>query len=324
MRLKRHAMHVIAALAVVFAADGISQTYPQRPVRLVIPFVAGSGTDVIGRLLAQRVSESWGQSIIVDNRGGAAGNIAAEHVAKSPPDGYTILLGNIATHGSNPSLYKKLPYDPIQDFAPVTLLASIPPVVAVHPSIPARNMRELIALARAHPGELNYAGAGIGSGSHLAGELLKLVAKINMQYVPYKGSGQALAAMLGGETSMMFTSMLSVAPYHQSRRVRVLAVSGNKRLPMAPDIPTMAEAGVRAYDVEFWYGLLVPRATPAPIIARLNESFVKVLSEKDTRDKLIAQGAQVYGNTPEQFADFIRRDIAKWANVTKSAGIPQI
>lgn len=322
MRSLSRTLQVILAFAFVVATDCGAQAYPQRPIRFIVPFVAGSGTDVIARMVAQKLSESWPQSIIIDNRGGAAGNIGAEVVAKAAPDGYTILLGNIATHGINPSLYKKLPYDPIQDFAPITLLASVPPVLVVHPSVPAKNMRELVALAKARPGQLNYGGAGIGSGSHLAGELLKSMAKIDLVHVPYKGSGQSLAALLTGEISMVFTGVLSVAPYLEVGRVRALAVSGNKRLAIAPNVPTMAEAGLPGYDVEFWYGVLAPRGTPAPIVAKLNEGFVKVLSEKHTRERLLSQGAQIYGNTPEQFAEFIRREIQKWDKVTKSAGIP--
>jgi tripartite-type tricarboxylate transporter receptor subunit TctC len=293
-------------------------------VRFVVPFVAGSGTDVIARVVAQRVSESWSQAIVIDNRGGAAGNIGAEVVAKSAPDGYTILLGNIATHGINPSLYKKLPYDPIADFAPITLLVSVPPLLVVHPSIPARNMKELVALAKARPGQLNYGGAGIGSGSHLAGELLKVTAKIDIVHVPYKGSGQSLTALLTGEISMVFTGILSIAPYLEGGRLRALGVSGNKRLAMAPDVPTMAEAGLPGYDVEFWYGVLAPRATPPAIVAKLHDGFVKALNEKDTRERLLGQGAQIYGNTPEQFAEFIVQEIRKWDRVTRNAGIPAI
>lgn len=324
MRSWSRALQVILVSAFVVATDCGAQAYPQRPIRFIVPFVAGSGVDVVARLVGQKLSESWPQSFIIENRAGAAGNIGAEVVARAAPDGYTILLGNIATHGINPSLYKKLPYDPIQDFAPVTLLTSVPPVLVVHPSVPAKNLRELVALAKARPGQLNYGGAGVGSGSHLAGELLKSMAKIDLVHVPYKGSGQSLAALVTGEVSMVLTGILAVAPYLKTGRLRALAVSGNKRLTVAPEVPTMAEAGLPGYDVEFWYGVLAPRGTPAAIVAKLNEGFVNVLKEKDTRERLLSQGAQVYGNTPEQFAEFIRREIQKWNRVTKSAGIPRI
>jgi tripartite-type tricarboxylate transporter receptor subunit TctC len=323
MRLPIRALQFAFVSTFVLAAECGAQAYPQRPVRFIVPFVAGSGTDVIARLVAQKVSENWPQTIIIDNRGGAAGNIGAEVVAKSAPDGYTILLGNIATHGINPALYKKLPYDPIQDFVPVTLLASVPPLIVVHPSVPAKTLRELIALSKSRPGQLNYGGAGIGSGSHLAGELLKFMANIDLVHVPYKGSGQSLAALLTGEISMVFTGILSIAPYLETGRVRALAVSGEKRLAMAPNVPTMAEAGLPAYSMEFWYGVLAPRGTPPAIIARLNEVFAKALADKDTRERLASQGAQIYGNTPEQFAAFIRTELAKWQKVTRAAGIPQ-
>lgn len=322
MRLLLVSLKVFTIFAFVLTGEGIAQGYPDRPVRFIVPFVAGSGTDVIARLVGQKVAEIWGHSIVVDNRGGAAGNLGAELVAKSAPDGYTILLGNIATHGINPGLYKKLPYDPIRDFAPVTLLASVPPVLVVHPSVPARSLRELIALAKARPGELNYGGAGIGSGSHLTGELLNSLAKIHLVHVPYKGSGQSLTALLTGEISMVFTGVLSVSPFIKAGRLRALGVSGNKRLAIAPEVPTMAEAGLPGFDVDFWYGVLAPSGTPAAILTKLNDGFVKALGDKDTRERLANQGAQIYGNTPEQFAAFIRAEIQKWGKVIKSAGIP--
>jgi tripartite-type tricarboxylate transporter receptor subunit TctC len=323
MPLLSISLKVFTISAFIIAGESIAQgVYPDRPVRFIVPFVAGSGADVIARLVGQKVTEMWGHAIVVDNRGGAAGNLGADLVAKSAPDGYTILLGNIATHGINPGLYKKLPYDPIRDFAPVTLLASVPPVLVVHPSIPARSVRELIALAKARPGELNYGSAGIGSGSHLTGELLNSLAKIHLVHVPYKGSGQSLTALLTGEVAIVFTGVLSASPFVKSGRLRALGVSGNKRLAIAPEVPTMAEAGLPGFDVDFWYGVLAPSGTPAAIVTKLNEGFVKVLGNKDTRERLENQGARVYGDTPEQFAAFIRAEIQKWDKVIKSAGIP--
>lgn len=323
MRWAFRTLEVILVSALVLIGDAAAQGYPDRPVRFIVPFVAGSGSDVIARLVAQKLTEIWGHSIVVDNRGGAGGNIGADMVAKSAPDGYTILLGNAATHGSNPSLYKKLPYDAIRDFAPITLLASVPSIMAVHPSVPAGTLREFIALAKSRPGEVNYGGSGIGTSSHLAGQLLNSLAKINLVYIPYKGSGQSLIALLTGEVSMVFTGVLPVAPYIKTGRLRALGVSGNKRLAMMPDVPTMAEAGpFSSFDIDVWYGVLAPNGTPAAIVAKLNEGFVKVLGEKDIRERLENQGAQIYGNTPEQFATFIRAEIQKWDKVIKGAGIP--
>lgn len=307
--------------ALVLINDCGAQGYPEQPIRLVVPFAPGSGTDVIGRLVSQKLAEIWRHTIVVDNRAGAAGNIGADVVAKAAPDGYTILLGNIATHGTNPSLYKKLPYDAIRDFAPITLLSSDSPVLVVHPSVPAKNLREFIALAKARPGELNYGGAGIGSGSHLAAELLSSLAKIKLVHVPYKGSGQFLTALVAGEISMGFTGMLSISPFIKGGRLRALAVSGNKRLAIAPEVPTLAEAGVPGFAVDFFYGVLAPSGTPAAIIAKLNEGFVRALREKQVREHLENQGSQLYGSTPEQFAAFIRAEIQKWDKVIKSAGI---
>ena len=300
----------------------IDRAYPAKAVRLVVPFGPGSGADIIGRLIAQKLSERWQQAVVIDNRAGASGNIAAELVAKSASDGYILLLGNIATHGINPALYgKKLAYDALADFAPVTLLAKAPDVLVVHPSLPVKTVSELIALARAKPGKLNFGSSGTGSGGHMPAELLKSATGIDIVHVPYKGSGQSLTALLSGEVAIVFTGTLSVLAHIRSGRMRALAVSSDKRTTVLPEVPTMAEAGVTGYEADLWFGVLAPAKTPNTIVAALNAAANAALGAPDIKARLLEQGAEIAGGTPDQFAAFSKAEIAKWTTVIKVAGI---
>jgi tripartite-type tricarboxylate transporter receptor subunit TctC len=301
--------------------DGaIGQAYPTKPVRMIVPFPAGGATDIVGRLIAQKLSESWGHQVIVDNRGGAGGTIGSELAAKSPPDGYTILVGTSSTHAIAPSLYGKLGYDPVRDFAPVTLIANATILLAVHPSVPARNVRELIALAKRQPNALSFASSGNGGISHLVGEHFKSVAGIQMLHVPYKGDTPALVDLASGQVHLMFGTAVSFLPYVKSRRLNALAVTSPKRSPIVPDVPTVGESGLPGFEALQWFGILAPTGTSRDLIARLNGDIVKTLRLPDVRERMVALGAEVVGSSPEQFASFQKADAAKWARVVKESG----
>jgi len=301
--------------------DGaLGQTYPAKAVRMIVPFPAGGATDIVGRLVAQKLSESWGHQVIVDNRGGAGGTIGSEVAAKSPPDGYTILVGTSSTHAVAPSLYTKLGYDPVRDFAPVTLIANATILLAVHPSVPARNVRELIALAKRQPNALSFASSGNGGISHLVGEHFKSVAGIDMLHVPYKGDTPALVDLASGQVHLMFGTAVSFLPYVTSRRLNALAVTNPKRSPIVPDVPTVAESGLPAFEALQWFGVLAPAGTPREIIARLNGDITKTLRLPDVRERMATLGAEIVGSSPEQFASFQKADAAKWAKVVKQSG----
>lgn len=302
-------------------AAGKIQGYPEKPIRFVVPFTPGSGVDIVARLLGQKLGESWKQSVVVDNRSGAGGTIGTEIVARAVPDGYTILMGNLATHGINPNLYRKLPYDAIRDFAPVTQVADVTNVLVVHPSLPVKSMQELIALARSRPGSINYGSGGAGSGAHLAAELFKSTAGVNMVHVPYKGVGLAMNDLLGGQIQLMFSNLLSSLPHVKAGKLRALAVTTAKRSSAAPDLPTIAEAGLRGYEAANWFGVLAPAATPKQVVAKLNGDIVKVLQMPDVRNRLSSQGADPVGSTPQQFAAYIKAEIARWKTVIRNAGI---
>ena len=308
-------------LSVAVPAAVYAQTWPTKPVRMIIPFPPGGTTDILARVAAQKLSEALGQQVVPDNRAGAAGNIGTELVAKAPPDGYTLVTAPGSTLTIHPSLYAKLGFDPLKDFAPITILAAVPNLLVVHPSLPARNVKELIALAKAKPGQLNYASTGAGQSTHLSMELFKTMAGVKITHVPYKGSAPAVTDLLGGHVSLMFDNMPSALPHVKAGKLRALAVSSLKRSPSAPEIPPVAESGLPGFEVSVWFGVLAPAATPKPILERLNQVLVKALQAPDVRERLASQGAEPVGNTPEQFTQQMKRDLAKWAKVVKDADI---
>jgi tripartite-type tricarboxylate transporter receptor subunit TctC len=304
-----------ATAASAFAAD-----YPTKPIRLVVPFAAAGTTDFLARAIAQKLGQNLGTTVIVDNRPGAGGNIGSDIVAKSDPDGYTLLLGTVGTHAINASLYKKMPYDTVKDFAPITLVASVPNIVVVNPSVPAKSIKELLALAKSKPGQLSFASSGNGSSIHLSGELFKSMAGVDMLHVPYKGSGPAVADLVGGQVNLMFDNMPSSLPHVKSGRLRAIAVTSAKRSPAAPDLPTIAESGVPGYEAVAWFGVLAPAGTPPAIVKKLNAEIIKVLKSPDVAERLSSQGAEPVSNTPEQFSAYIKSEMAKWAKVIKASG----
>jgi tripartite-type tricarboxylate transporter receptor subunit TctC len=313
---------LLAGIALACVASGAAaQAYPAKPVRIVVPFPAGGNADIFARMHAQKLSEAWGQPVVVDNRAGAAGIIGSQLVAKSPADGYTLLLGTTGTHTTNPAVYAKLPYDPLKDFAPVSNLADSPFLLVVHPSVPAYSLRELIALAKSRRGQLNYASFGTGSSAHLAGEMLRSMARIEIVHVPYKGGPPALTDLIGGHVALMFNSLPAVIPQVKSGKLRALALAADKRAPALPDMPTFAEAGLRDFEAGSWYGVLAPAGTPRDIIARLHAETVRILALPDVRQRFATEGATPLGNSPEEFAEQIRKDHARWAKVAKDAGI---
>ena len=295
-----------------------AQQYPSKPVRLVVPFPPCGPTDVVSRLLAPKLAELLGQQIVVENRGGSGGMIGTEQVAKAVPDGYTIIMGTIGGLAVAKSLNPRLGYDTLRDLAPITQSVSVTSILIVHPSVPAKNVRELLAIAKSSPGKLNYASSGNGTVTHLAGELLKLLGKVSIVHVPYKGGAPALTAIMSGEVDMSYENSLIITPYIRSGRVRALAVTGATRSKLLPDLPTIAET-LPGYNASGWYGLLAPAATPKPIIARLHVEAAKALHSPDIVAKLASQGAEPVGNTPEEFTAFIRSEISKWANLVKAA-----
>jgi len=310
---------IVKWLAFVLVAGSVSiacaQNYPVKPVRFIAPFPPGGSTDFLARIVALKISEAMGQQVVVENRGGAGGTIGVEAAARAAPDGYTIVMGHIGTFGVNPTLYPKLPYDAIKSFAPITLLAMVPNAMVVHPSLPARSVKEFVALARAKPKQLLYGSGGNGSAAHLAAAYFELLAKVQLIHVPYKGTGPALIDLVAGQTSMMITGMPAVMPHVRSGRLRLMAVGTDKRLAQFPDLPTIAEAGVPGYDATQWYGVLAPAATPRDIVMKLNTEMKKALALPDVREKLAADGTVPVGNTPEEFGAHIRAEIARWAPV---------
>ena len=307
----------IAAYSIAAGA----QAYPSKPVRLIVTFAAGGGADFMGRLIGQKLAESFGQSVVIDNRAGAGGAIGNEAVAKAAPDGYTLLLGAAGPLVIAPWLYAKLPFDTVKDFAPVTLLATVPFALTVHPSVPAKTVKELIALARANPGKLNYGSSGAGGAPHLAGELMKSMAKIEMVHVPYKGLAPAITDLIGGQLELIFADVNLVNPHIQSGRLRGLAVTGAQRSPIMPALPTVSEAALPGYQAGTWYGLLAPAHTPRDVIARLNSETNRLLATAEVKERFATQGAEPAGNSPEQFASFIKSELDKWANVIRAANV---
>jgi tripartite-type tricarboxylate transporter receptor subunit TctC len=298
-----------------------AQNYPVKAIRIVVPFPAGGIADIFARTIGGKLNEAWGQQVVVDNRPGAGGNIGAEIVAKSPPDGYTLVMGSIGTHAVNVSLFSKLPYDPVRDFTPVALVMEADGLLVLHPSVPVRSVKELIALAKTRPGQIAYASAGNGTASHLAGELFKLTAKIDLVHIPYKGNVPAITDLVGGQTSLLFATMPTVMPMVQAGRLKALAVTGAVRSPAAPELPTIAETGLPGFEVTNWIGLFAPAGTPREIVSRLNAEANRTMQQPEIRTRLTNEGAKFTARTPEEFGAFVKAEIAKWAKVVKSAGI---
>lgn len=294
--------------------------YPKQPLTLVVPFPAGGPTDAMARLLAQKLTERLGQQVVIDNRGGAGGVIAAELVARAPADGYTLFFGTTGTMSINPSLYKKLRYDPVKDFAPVSLMATTMNVLVVSPGVPAKSLAELVQLAKSKPGELAYGSAGNGSSNHLSGELFKSIAGVQVSHVPYRGSAPAMIDLLGGRLAMMFDTIAVQTQNIAAGKVRALAVTGPKRSPLLPEVPTAQEAGLKGFDVTIWFGVLAPAGTPTPIIERLNREVVAVMATDEMRKRMQADGAEARTTTPAEFAALIKQDTAKWTPVVKASG----
>lgn len=305
-----------AASILAAAGHAAAQGYPVKPIRMIVPSAPGGSVDTLARIVAQKMTESLGQQVIVENRSGSGGVVGTELVAKAAPDGYTLLMA-YGSHVINPSLYRKLPYETVRDFAPITQVAVQPLMVNIHPSLPARTVKELIALARKRPGEVFFASGGTGSSVHLAAALFLTTARVEMTHVPYKGGGPAMTGVLSGEASVMFPTMQSVMPLVRTGRLRALAISITTRSPALPEIPTIAEAGVPGYDATGWYGMLAPAGTPEAAIDRLHAGVVKILAAPELKQRLAAEGAIAVGNTPAQFDRFIRDEIGKWAKIIR-------
>ena len=316
----------VVALAAVVAAPapaatiGAVPTYPSKPVRFVIAFAPGGPSDILTRLLGGKLAESFGQPFVFDNRPGAGGNIAGEITAKSPADGYTLLMGNNSILATNAALYKNMGFDPVKDLAPVTLVASQPNILVVHPSVPAKSVKELVAYAKAQAGKLNYASSGSGAAAQLAAELFNSMTGVAMTHVPYKGAGPALIDVLAGQCQVMFATALSVQPYLQSNRLRPLAVSTARRMPTLPELPTVAEAGVPGFEATTWHGVVAPAGTPPAVIAKLHDEISRILRMPDISTRLSTQGAEIIGGAPPAFAAYIQREIPKWTKVIKDSG----
>ena len=317
MKTIAHGLLAIAALA---SASAFAQSFPSKPVRLVVPFPAGGGSDVIGRIVAQKLGDRFGQQVVVDNRAGAGGSIGTEAVVKAAPDGYTIVLASTSEIAINPGLYSKLSYDTVKDLAPVGMVASTPMVVIIHPSLPVKNVKDLMALAKAKPGEINVASAGTGTITHLSGELFRSMTKVTWTHVPYKGAPPALTDLASGQVQVMFSSLPAAMAFIKSGRVKPIAVSSLARAAALPEAPTVIESGIAGYDVEYWYGIFAPAATQRDALARLSDEVAAVIKLPDTINNLANQGAAPGRFAPPQFADFVKTEVAKWGGVVKSSG----
>ena len=319
----RYAFRYFTSTFVLLCATATvaAQNYPTRPVRMMVPFPAGGGSDTMGRIIGGKLSERLGQQFVVENRPGAAGSIGAEIAARAPADGYMILLGSTSELVQYPNVNPKVSYDPLRDFAPIGLIGTIPMVLVVHPSLPIRNVKELVALAKARPGEINFGSAGQGATTHLAVELFILLANIKLTHVPYKGSPQAVTDLVAGNVQLGIPTMPAALPFIKTGRVKVLGVTTAKRASNLPEVPTLNEAGVKGYEAALWTGLLAPTGTPGPIVNRLNGEIAKIVELKDVQDALARQGAEAQTSTPPEFAAFLKSEYAKWARVVKESGI---
>jgi tripartite-type tricarboxylate transporter receptor subunit TctC len=297
-----------------------AQEYPAKTIRYIVPFAPGGMTDILGRVVGQKLSEAWGQQVIVDNRPGAAGGVGSAIAAKAPPDGYTVLGGTISSHAINVSLYSSLPYDPLKDFIPITQYVSLPNMLVVHPSLPVKTIRDVIGLAKAKPKQLTYASAGSGTSQHLSGELFSVMAKVELVHVPYKGSSPGLADLVGGQVLMFFDNITTSLPLAKAGKIRAIAVTTIKRSSVAPELPTIAESGLPGYDVSSWQGVFVPAGTPRPIVTKLHTEIVRIIGLPDVKERLNGMGADTVGSTQEQFTAYVKAEIAKWAALVKQTG----
>ena len=312
---RRAAMGAIALAAATLSLGAAAQAYPTKPITIVVPFAAGGTTDILARLVGQHLSTELGQPVVVENKAGAGGNIGAAFAAKAAADGHTLFMGTVGTHAINAALYKKLPYDPIKDFAPLTRVAMVPNLLVAHPSQPFKTVQEMIAYAKANPGKINFGSPGNGASPHLSGELFKSMAKVELTHIPYKGSAPAVSDLLGNQIAIMFDNMPSVIPHVRSGKLRAIAISTAKRSPELPDVPTIAEAGVPGYEAVSWFGLFAPAATPKPVLDKLSTALSKVLANPEVQKKISAQGGETVNETPAQFAAFIRSETTKWGKV---------
>ena len=312
---RRVAMGAIALAAATLSLGAAAQAYPTKPITIVVPFSAGGTTDILARLVGQYLTTELGQPVVVDNKAGAGGNIGGALAAKAPADGYTLFMGTVGTHAINAALYKKMPFDHVKDFAPLSRVANVPNLLVAHPSQPFKTVPEMIAYAKANPGKINFGSPGNGASPHLSGELFKSMAKVELTHIPYKGSAPAVSDLLGNQIAIMFDNMPSVIPHVRSGKLRAIAISTAKRSPELPDVPTIAEAGVPGYEAMSWFGLFAPAATPKPVLDKLSTALSKVLANPEVQKKISAQGGETVNETPAQFAAFIRSETTKWGKV---------
>jgi tripartite-type tricarboxylate transporter receptor subunit TctC len=311
----------LSCMLALIAVEGVAQTpYPAKPIRIVVPFPPGGFSDVFSRIIGGEMSKAWGQQVVVDNRPGAGGNIGSDIVAKAPPDGYTLVMGTIGTHAINATLFSKLPYDPIRDFTAVAFVVEAEGLLVVHPSLPVKTTKELIALARSKPGALTYASAGAGTTSHLAGELFKTMAKVDIRHIPYKGNVPAITDLLSGETQMLFATLPTVLPQVQANRLRGIAVLGGRRSAALPNLPTLSESGLKGFEVNNWTGLLAPAGTPADVVSKLNAESNRVMQTPAVQARLPREGLRHVAMTPQQFGEFVKAEKDKWAPIVKATG----
>jgi len=313
-------MRFLLALAFTLAAGSALAQYPNRPIKLIVPFPPAGATDIVGRIVAQKLTERLGQSVVVENKPGAGGSIGSDIVAKSAPDGYTLLMATSSTHSIGPSL-QKLPYDPIKDFAAITHVANVPNVLVVSPTLPVKDVKEFVALAKSKPGQLNFASSGVGTIVHLNGELFKMITGVDLVHIPYKGTALSIPDVANGSVAMLFDSLASVMPHVRSNKVKPIAVNAPARSPLLPEVPTFAEIGLREYDTYTWFGMFAPAGTPAAVVARVQAEVVASLAAPDLRERFSQVGAEAVGSTPQQFTDRILADTAKWARVIKAANV---
>jgi tripartite-type tricarboxylate transporter receptor subunit TctC len=308
-------------LAALLAGHAWAQDYPAKPIRIVVPFAAGGAADILARIVADRFVDAWGRPVVIDNRAGAAGNIAAEMVARAAPDGHTLLMGSMGTQAMNVSLYRKLPYDPVRDFAPISVVARNPNLLAVHPSVPVQTVRQLISLAKAQPDRLNYSSSGAGSMGHMSAELFKLMTGTGIVHIPYKGGAPAVTAVLSGEADLLFIVLPPILPHVKAGRLRPVAMGSRERHALLPDVPTVIESGLPGFEVRQWYGLLAPAGTPPDIVARLNAAVARIVGDPAVAKKILDTGSDPASNTPAEFVAMIADDTQRWAKVAKAAGI---